>query len=150
MLLCPRSKTFPAFDAFMCVKGDWWCLQITVNKSKPLSAKLLLAFFNDHPAIPKRWLGVVPPQMARRQQRFSISVDDEAKSKKSKTKNREQLKLKNIDQYVMPFPVQDENWTGFSDDDQLVLVMMRIKVFQHFCKSESHSRGHALVSMDTS
>ncbi len=151
MLLCPESKTFPVFDAFLCLEGDWWCLQITMNKSKSLSAKLLVAFFNDHPSIPKRWLGVVTPQMAHRRKRFSVSVDDKMNSEKSKQKNEEQLKLKNdMDQYVMPFPVQDETWTELSDDDHLALVTMRIKVFQHFCKSESHSRDHALVSMDTS
>ena len=61
LLLYPKSKTFPAFDAFLCIAGKWMPLQITINGGKVLDAKLLLEFFNEHPGVERCWYGVVRP-----------------------------------------------------------------------------------------
>ena len=124
LLLCPKSQTFPAFDAFLCVRGEWWPLQIMANSSKKLNAKLLVEFFNAHPHIQRRWVGIVRPSMAFEKKRFPMEV---RKHNKEEEKMRETL-----EQYVIPFPLHDEDMSRFSSIDREVLVKMRISAFQHF------------------
>jgi hypothetical protein len=145
MLLCPTSQTYPVFDAFLCLEGKWWCLQITGNKTKDLSAKNLLKFYKAHPHIPREWFGIVRPEMAHRQKRFPISLQD-----KDKEVDLEEMQtLKNeLVQFVIPFPIQDEVLSGFKDEDKLALVEMRINAFKHFSSRHGYIVAVRIYSLE--
>lgn len=127
-LICPKSRVYPTFDAFLCLNGEWWPLQVTGDKNKTLSAEQLLKFFNAHTNIPRRWIGIVRPSMALRNHRFAVT---EKKSSASKALLKKEMK-----QFVVPFPLLDDDLSAFIPADAEALVKMRIQIFRHHCNQK--------------